>query len=238
MKNKFLNFFKNNYQKIIYLTLFFLVIFSFVYAIIFMSNMWILARTGYNTIGSYGSDKTLVYDYLNLHNNLIFISGVVLIVLFALAMLFGNKSRIKYYTSNIIFGFATGIASIVFSVVLMISAGVSKGKLIYASYAGFKFADGSNATEVFGKNFVNVILPQGFKEELGIAQSGGCANFTNPFSVDTPNFSFEGCNAMINLTFVLYTLIGLVGIGILALTIYKMVKSKKANKNVDLKEEM
>ena len=237
MENKFLNFFKNNYQKIIYLTLFFLVIFSFIYAIIFMSNMWILARTGYNTIGSYGTDKTLVYDYLNLHNNLIFISGVVLIVLFALAMLFGNKSRIKYYTSNIIFGFATGIASIVFSIVLMISAGNAKGKLLYASYANYKFADGTSAAESLGKNFVNVILPEGFKDELGISQTGGCANFTNPYGVDTPNFSFEGCNAMINLSFVLYTLIAIVGVSIIALTVYKIIKNKKVN-NVELKEEI
>lgn len=231
--NKFFNFLKRNNQKIIYLSLFALIILSFIYAICYMSNMWILSTTGYKVIGSYGSDRTIVYEQINLVNNLIFIFAIILIIVLALAFLFGNKTRIKYYVSNYVFGYTLGTLAIIFSIIVMVNTGKAKTKLLYASYGEFTYINGQTAADAENNkigNSLNVIYPEGIKEKYG-CDSPSSVTYVTPKSVDTPNFTIEGCNTTMNLAYVLYTCTIISGGAIIALTTYKLINSKKKEEN-------
>lgn len=235
--NKFVNFIKNKYQSLIYLVLFALIICAFLYAIVFMNNMWILNQSGYATVGKYGLDRENVFVFANSYNNLIFISAIILIISTALAVLFGNRSRKIYYISNYIFGFLTSISAIILSLIAMLNAGLLKNTLYKASYGDMVFYNSNvKVTDITGINFIKVISPNGFAEMYGFTEKG-LVTYVNPVNlIETPNFSMNRLQGMVNISFVLYSLTIVVGGIILAITIKKLIEYVNLNKK-DIKEE-
>lgn len=228
--NKFLSFFKKNYQNLIWTCLFCLIIVSLVYSIVFMSNMWTFISSGYATTGNFGTDRNTVYIIANNVNNYVFTATIFMIVTVALAFFVGNRKRTKYYLSNFIMGFTASITSIILPIIGMIKCGSLLNKIPLASYGTLI----NNGNEYYS---VNLLIPEGFKEELGLGSVNGITKFSTPKLGDL-DFTIDACKTMVSASFVIYTLIILLGVGALAITVKKLIDSKKTVKKVVSEEEM
>lgn len=235
--NKFISFFKKNYQSLIWTVLFGLAIVSLVYAVVFMSNMWTFSASGYIVSGNFGSDREIAYITANNVNNIIFVSTLILIITLALALFVGNRKRTKYYKSNIVLGIVAALVAIVISIVIMINCGNLMDNVASTAHGTIVDAAGN---PIAGK--LNVLIPnagetENFKDLLGISANNGMTDFNNPTSADK-DFTIQGCYSMIKFSFVLYPLMMVAGISALALTIKKLIDAKKSNNKVTSEEEM
>lgn len=97
-------------------------------------------------------------DDLNSTNTFIFVSQAIIIGLFAVICIFGNKYRKKYYLSNLISGVVAGSAAIIFNVVgIVLNSKVIKdyneGHLYMAATKAY-----TNQTDALNLNYQKVML--------------------------------------------------------------------------------
>lgn len=89
-------------------------------------------------------ETKIVYPELHTVNNLLLYFGVILLVLFAIVCIVGNKYRKKYYISNLVVGCTASGVGIVFSIVCMIFNINAMGVLSDHYDVLYSYAEGYN----------------------------------------------------------------------------------------------
>lgn len=97
-------------------------------------------------------------DNLNKTNTFIFVSQVIIVVLFAVVCIFGNKYRKKYYLSNLIAGVVAGVTAIAFNIVSIVlnnkvMSDYKKGHIYMAATKSF-----SNQSDPLNLNYQKIML--------------------------------------------------------------------------------